>query len=375
MYSEVRRPLEMSLPEELLTLAERFRVGGYELYVVGGAVRDTILGLPPKDFDVATNATPTQVKDLLVPHGYSLLEVGEAFGVVAVVLPYPLEKLEIATFREDLSAGRHPVVRFATIEEDVRRRDLTINALFYDIINKEVVDLVGGLHDLEFGVVRTVGDPNLRFAEDRLRVMRTIRFAARFGWPVGVETERSILFDNNLDGVSPERVRDEFVKSLATAKSVPELLELMDWFEMWPRVLPGLKVSQRRDIESRNVAVVLSQLLEQNDVELVARRLNELRYSDVEVRQTSFLMRFRDLTVDNAFKLRKSYFHSQLTRQEVGQYVLERGSPNPRLALAFADYLDFPPVKGEELLAQGYSGRDLGVELERRETELFRRLG
>lgn len=370
----MRRPLKMQLPEDLIILSELFREGGHQLYVVGGAVRDAVLGVKPKDFDVATDATPEQVKELLRPHGYTLIEVGEAFGVVALVLPYPLEKLEIATFREDLSAGRHPMVRFATIVEDVQRRDLTINALFYDIQAGEVVDLVGGLQDLELGIIKTVGDPNQRFAEDRLRVLRTIRFAARFGWPVDDLTKRSVYEDNNLDGISPERIRDEFLKSVASAKSVPGLLGLYDDFEMWDRVLPGLKARTHPGLTSRYPTVLLSQLLAGNDVELVARRLNELKYSDLEVRQVTFLMRFRELSVDNAFKLRKLYATSHLTKSEVGEFLAEYGRPPLRLALAFSVYLDMSPVRGDELLAQGYSGRALGVELERRETEIFGRL-
>jgi tRNA nucleotidyltransferase/poly(A) polymerase len=372
----------MKLPERLLRISQAFREAGYQLYVVGGAVRDAVRGSEPKDFDLATNATPEQVTQVILRmlSGWEADLTGEAFGVVRARMCAAMQEIkelyeyEIATFREDMSAGRHPTVRFATIREDVMRRDLTINALFYDIEAREVVDYVGGLHDLEIGIVHTVGRPEDRFAEDRLRILRAVRFATRFGYAIHVATEEAIMRDNNLNDVSLERIRDEFVRTVATAQSVTHALQLYRHLGLWERVFPGLKVNVRPGLTSRSVPVLLSQLLEGNDPERVACRLNELRYTDLEVRQVLFFMRFRGLGIDNAFKLRKLYQQGQIARSQVGEYLAERGQPSIRLALAFADYLDLPPVRGDELLAQGYSGRGLGVELERRENELFRGL-
>ena len=377
---EVRRQLGMKLPERLLQISQAFQEAGYQLYVVGGAVRDAVMGSEPKDFDLATNATPEQVSQVILGmlSKWETDLTGEAFGVVrARELERQVGELceyEIATFREDLSAGRHPKVRFATIVEDVQRRDLTINALFYDIGAGEVVDYVGGLRDLQIGIINTVGRPEERFAEDRLRILRAVRFAIRFGYAIHVATEEAIMRDSNLDGISSERIRDEFFRTVATAQSVPSALQLYRHLGLWKRIFPGLKVTSRPSMTSRSIPVLLSQLLMGNDVELVARRLNELKYSDLEVRQITFLMKFCDLQVDNAYRLRKLYAQCQLTQSEIGEFITEQGRPALRLALAFSDYLDAPPVKGDELLALGYSGRALGVELERRETELFRRL-
>src|SRR5579871_5324482 len=210
---EVRRSLHIPLPGDVINLAMRFIANGYKLFLVGGAVRDAVMGKQPKDYDLATDATPEQVKAIL-RNNYELIEVGEAFGVIAVVLPKPLEKLEIATFREDLSAGRHPVIRFATIAEDVQRRDLTINALFYDIAAQEVVDLVGGLEDIDLRWVKAVGKAEDRFAEDKLRKLRCIRFAVKLDFMIDPDTFEAIQRDPGLEGVSFERVRDEFVRSI-----------------------------------------------------------------------------------------------------------------------------------------------------------------
>ena len=375
---EVRRQLKIDLPGELYNLALIFQGEGHQLYLVGGAVRDSVLGKVPKDFDVATDATPAQVKAFLKPRGYDILELGEAFGVIAVVLPHPLEKLEIATFREDMSAGRHPVVRFATIKEDVQRRDLTINALFYDIGRQEVVDLVGGLSDLELGRVQTVGRPEDRFAEDRLRKLRAIRFAVKFDFIVDPDTYEAIKLDNSLDGVSFERIRDEFVRSIQSAKDPRRLMRIMNELGMFDRVLPGLKAStycdslvSTRGIDSNTVPVVLALLLDQEEPETLVKKLNYLKYSAEEVAQVSFLLRFRNLTEAVASQVRKAFQQSRLTIEQLEEYIIARGLPDRGLVDAFFRYLDAEPYKGDDLLAQGFSGAALGAELRRLESELF----
>ena len=378
---EVRRPLKIELPVEVTNLAAIFFANGYKLFLVGGAVRDAVMGKSPKDYDLATDATPEQVKAMLRERSYDMIEVGEAFGVVAVVLPKPLEKLEIATFREDLSAGRHPIVRFATIAEDVQRRDLTINALFYDISAQEVVDLVGGLGDIQFGMVRTVGKPEDRFAEDRLRILRAIRFAVKLDFGIHPLTLGAIADDNNLDGVSFERVRDEFVKSIAGARKPRRLMQLMDMLKLWDRVLPGLKAStcldslvSSRGIDSNNVPIVLALLLDGDDPETLGKRLNYLKYSADEVAQVSFLLRLREVTAATAPKLRKAFFQSKLSLEDVEEYIRIRGLPDREVARAFFEYLTVEPYRGEPLMAQGFSGKALGQELQRLESEKFQSL-
>lgn len=383
---EIRRSLKMQLPETVLRLSETFTKAGYQLFVVGGAVRDAVLGLVPKDVDLATNATPDQVRELiasLLPQWTADL-TGEAFGVIRTgpskeywaAVNKEIRELcqyEIATFREDLTAGRHPEVRFATIKEDVQRRDLTINALFYDIHREEVVDLVGGLRDLDDGIVRMVGRPQDRFAEDRLRILRAIRFSTRFGFMLAEGTEQAILADNSLEGISPERIRDEFLRSLQTAEDVRVLFSLYDYFNLWPQVLPGLQVSTK-GLNERRQHLVLALLLDGNSVDEVARRLNALRYSEAEVRQVTFLMKFRDMKETDVFRMRKLYANSHLGHSDLFDYAFLRMMPDMDLVLRFGAYALCPPISGDTLLAEGYSGRALGMELERRELELFGRL-
>src|SRR5713101_2436105 len=178
-------------PRELAnSICERLRSHGYEALLVGGCVRDILLGREPADYDVATNATPDEVIQLF-PEGVT---VGAQFGVIAVYNEGI--RTEIATYRADVgySDGRHPdaVVYARTPKEDVQRRDFTINGLLMRHDSSEVLDYVGGQADLEAKVIRAIGEPARRFTEDKLRMMRAVRFAARFGFEIEADTFRAI---------------------------------------------------------------------------------------------------------------------------------------------------------------------------------------
>ena len=135
-------------------------------------------------------------------------------------------------------------MEYSTIDKDVLRRDLTINALFYDMGTEEVVDLVGGLDDIKNSKIRTVGVAADRFAEDPLRKLRALRFAGRTGSKLEKETAEAILTDNSLEGISPERIRDEFKKSVTTAKSAKKYLEMVSEFKLWNIMFPSLPISE-----------------------------------------------------------------------------------------------------------------------------------
>ena len=171
------------IPDSVKELHKLFQGKGRKLYLVGGSVRDFLTGDKPKDFDLATDALPDEVLEI-VGDKYRTNLQGRAFGVVVVYTKEVPEGMEIATFREDLYGGklgmtRNPDVKFTTIEEDVLRRDLRINGLFYDLDKKEIVDLVGGVDDIKNGVIGMIGDPDLRIKEDPLRILRAIRMACR----------------------------------------------------------------------------------------------------------------------------------------------------------------------------------------------------
>lgn len=186
-------------------IAAKLRARGFEAYFAGGCVRDLLRGEAPKDFDVVTNARPEEVRGIF----RRTVEVGAAFGVVRVLID--ARAYEVATYRKDLrySDGRHPDrIEYSTSkEEDVERRDFTINALLLDPDTGEIFDRVGGREDIERRVIRAVGDPHERFAEDRLRMLRAVRFAARFGYEIEPKTMDAIRQHAGAIGaVSIERI-------------------------------------------------------------------------------------------------------------------------------------------------------------------------
>lgn len=225
-----------SLQETAREVVRRLRTAGYEAYFVGGCVRDLLLGRQPSDYDVATNATPEAVIKLFP----QTVTVGARFGVVLVLLD--VHQVEVATFRSDhgYKDGRHPeAVRFAqTAEADVRRRDFTINGLLYDPLTEQTLDFVGGCEDLRHGIIRTIGQPQERFAEDKLRMLRAIRFAARFGYTIEPETFAAIQqLHADIAQVSRERLRDELVKML-TEGAARRAMGLLDAAGLLEVILP-----------------------------------------------------------------------------------------------------------------------------------------
>ena len=212
--------------ESATHLAQRLKAAGHVALFAGGCVRDRLLGHDPKDFDIATSARPEQVTALFPGAN----EVGAHFGVV--IAKHGGHHVEIATFRTDGSyrdARRPESVTFSTPEEDARRRDFTINGLFEDPETGEVIDHVGGLADLKAGVLRAIGDPDARFREDALRLLRAVRFSTRLGFPIepatlaAAETNAGLLAK-----ISPERLRDELSRILTAPRRAHGLDMLVD---------------------------------------------------------------------------------------------------------------------------------------------------
>jgi len=247
------------------TIVQNLRQRGHQAFLVGGCVRDLLLGREPKDYDVATNATPEQVMTIF-PETYA---VGAQFGVVLVPMPEPLAErdvasnvstensdrldvgasthahaVEVATFRSDIgySDGRHPdQVRFSQDpREDVARRDFTINGMLLDPVSGEVLDFVGGRKDLEAKIVRAIGDPERRFAEDKLRMLRAVRFAARLEYAIEPGTFAAIQkLAGEISAVSRERVRDELTRMLTEGHARRAFL-LLDESGLLREVLPEI---------------------------------------------------------------------------------------------------------------------------------------
>jgi len=198
--------------DDALKVLLRLREAGYIAYFAGGCVRDSLLGFDAKDFDIATDAPPARVQQLF----RNTQAVGAAFGVILVRLGG--SQIEVATFRAeaDYDDGRHPTqVRFTNAEEDARRRDFTINGLFFDPVAEKVIDYVGGEADLRNRIIRAIGNPAERFAEDSLRLLRAVRFSARLGFEIDPATADAIRHHApELARISPERIADELRRML-----------------------------------------------------------------------------------------------------------------------------------------------------------------
>lgn len=219
---------------EIVKTLER---AGYQALFAGGCVRDRLLGREPEDYDIATSATPDQVEAIF----RRAVGVGRHFGVM--IVPYNGHDFEVATFRRDegYDDGRHPrKVVFTDAVEDAHRRDFTINAMFEEVSTGQIIDHVGGRADLAAGVIRTVGNPEARFGEDRLRLLRAVRFAARFDFTIDPPTMAAIRrHAASITEISAERIGDEMVKMLTEGR-VRRAFELLDESGLLALILPQM---------------------------------------------------------------------------------------------------------------------------------------
>jgi len=233
-----------------VSIVQKLRASGHSGYLVGGCARDLLLDVAPQDYDIATGARPHDVMALFP----DTIPIGAQFGVVLVVTrpeAMPPIHVEVATYRSDVgySDGRHPdAVRYSdTAEQDVQRRDFTINGLLLNPINNEVLDYVGGRADLEHRIIRTIGEPRLRFREDKLRMLRAVRFAARLEYVIEAKTMLATReLAREIHEVSRERIRDELDKML-TEGHARRCFELLDSTGLLAEVLP--EISAMKGVE------------------------------------------------------------------------------------------------------------------------------
>jgi poly(A) polymerase len=232
-------PVKSSPMEKIAReVAARLRESGHVAYFAGGCVRDMVRGLAPKDYDIVTDARPEAVQKLF-PRTYA---VGAHFGVI-IVLENGFQ-FEVATFRSDDAYidGRHPsAVHFSSPEEDAQRRDFTINGMFYDPVAEKVIDLVGGCADIDAKLVRAIGDPARRFAEDRLRMLRAVRFATVLDYQIDKKTWDALVANaSSINQISAERIREELVSIFVSPNRVRGW-DLLDSSGLMAAILPELE--------------------------------------------------------------------------------------------------------------------------------------
>jgi tRNA nucleotidyltransferase/poly(A) polymerase len=244
----------------------QLRAAGFTAYWAGGCVRDQLLGRTPKDYDVATDATPPQIQKLFGRH--RTLSIGASFGVISVKGPRSAGMIEVATFRKDAaySDGRHPdSVTFSSAEEDARRRDFTVNGLFFDPVENRVIDYVGGQDDLSARRLRAIGDPRERFAEDKLRMLRAVRFSAALDFTLEENTLAAIRkMAQEITVVSAERIAMEMRRMLVEPGRVQAVRLLLD-SNLAPLVLPEILPTTEEDRQKLEQSLaVLGRLAEPN---------------------------------------------------------------------------------------------------------------
>ncbi len=382
--------ITMDLPKEIYKLNDAIKNSGHKLYVVGGAVRDFLEKKTPKDYDVATEANPEEVVKALNDAGIDNFPKGEAFGVVSAIING--EEFEIATFRSEEydGSGRRPAsVNYATIEQDAKRRDLTINALYYDIEDKKILDFHGGIDDIRRGKIKTVGNPEERFYEDRLRVMRAIRFKNVMGGDLDEETKRAILKFKDMLGVSNERIRDEFYSGLKKSKEPKVFLQDLYEFGIMERMFPKLNINPKF-FNSHNPLLVISYILKNNDSNDVFQKLNDMKYHNDEKRAIKFLIDFINLFADfnksESYLVDRNLFFKSLSAKENLKNLISESdlinwgklnNINPILSKNFYDFeklkiSELPEIQTKIELGEVPSqGKQLGEEIDNANFERF----
>jgi tRNA nucleotidyltransferase (CCA-adding enzyme) len=361
-------PPRLSIPPEVLSIAKKLEEAGYETWCVGGAIRDTLLGAPHNDFDLTTAAPPPEVQKLFK----RTVPVGIEHGTVAVLDTHN-QPHEVTTFRKDIKTdGRHAVVEFGvSLIDDLARRDFTINAIAYHPLKHEWRDPFEGAVDLEKKLIRSVGDPNWRFQEDYLRILRALRFSARFEFRIHARTlEAAKANAQGLGQLSAERVREEWFKGIQTAVRVSKLLDL--WMDIgaariW---LPEIsrdwaKVKKQLDKLPRD-PVLITAFLAADPASLLTR----LKSSNRDIERGRAIGQWRDSFPDAKSPAVIRYWLSQvgeyvddlltLAPEAVAKAVARVRATNPPLGLK--DLV----VKGDDLIAAGVRpGPDVGEVLKR----------
>lgn len=355
------------LPSDIKTLSKLFTEDGVDLFLVGGCVRDAFLGKTPKDFDVATNAMPERVMNILRKAHITCQLQGEAFGVVVARMS---EDIEIATFRVDLNNtdDRNTDVKLGvTIEEDVQRRDLTINALFMNLDTNEIIDLVGGIDDLNNGIIRTVGTPSMRFSEDNLRKLRAMRFATRLGFVIEDETFQAIKDDPSLN-VSEERIVNELQNAFETSCNIERLI--CDLFasgliftifqKVWVKPLEKVDVKK-----ISSFTTFIAELIDEDnkcraDLQFcdVLDEMHALKFPSKLISGVETLLTFTDIHTLCPITFTSKLKSTDLTEVEVRKF-------HRHALFGFAFNFKHPEGLSKELMDKGFKGKELGDELKR----------
>ena len=357
-------------PDSAIEIIQKLRDKKYEAYLVGGCVRDMVMGIEPADYDIATSAHPEEIMKIF-PRTEA---IGAQFGVVLVI--HQGHPYEVATFRSDEAYvdGRRPTgVVFTDAKTDVLRRDFTINGLLYDPVAETVLDYVSGRKDIESKIVRAIGDPDQRFHEDKLRILRAIRFGARLGYSIEAETWKAVCaMAPQIHQVSIERIQDEIVRILTEGQAgagfrmlyesglLREVLPEVQWSGHLSRCLAMLD----RGVASDLAMAVLLHDVNAADVEKIMERL---KFSRSETNHTVCIVtrvpQFHSVRGMSTSALKKFFrlphFEHHLELERICRTASDADLSNYEFALKMLhdwthdDIWPMPLITGEALIAMG----------------------
>jgi len=373
------------IPNDILKIAKLFRMAGKDIFVVGGAVRDFLQNKIPHDYDLVTNALPEESKRILKDWHVSD-EQGKNFGVLRIYTDDEPLGYELATYRKDISFGRDTkgddqkveIGNHITIADDVKRRDISMNALFYDINKKEIVDLVGGIDDINNKIIRAVGNPADRFREDRLRILRILRFAARTNSTIDKLTHDAILSDNRLrninakENVSQERILEEWNKTMEHAQKDKSIMiryiSLLNKYNMWEQMFPEMEINKNIDIEFIKNPIIFLDLF--GDIKPKIKKLKELKFPDKLIKEMLFLQEYLiSDDVYNLAKLKKNYHIDDSLILDWSKHM----NFDMKFTKSFIKYCnDGFIIDGLDLMEKGFKGAEIEKEKGRLENERFK---
>lgn len=366
--------MDIKLPKEVEFILNTLNNKGHKAFVVGGCVRDSIMGLKPHDWDITTSAEPIEVTEIFEKEKFKVLPTGIKHGTVTVMVNN--EGFEITTFRIDgeYKDGRRPnnVSFTKSIEEDLARRDFTINAIAFNPTDG-LIDPFGGINDINNGVIRAVGDAKKRFEEDGLRILRAVRFCAKLNFKIDIDTANSMLVcSHNLNNVSMERKRDELIKILLTDN--PSSINTFIGFSIINTFLPEFcDALHSIDKSKKNLPIRLAMMFHDCDTDTLQEELTRLRIDKRTIKQVLVLVKHMFNVPTTEIEIRKilsdvgeNNFINLINIWEVEfdrlnikfmfNDIIERGDCITLKQLA---------VKGDDLVAMGIEGKNIKSTLEK----------
>lgn len=366
--------ISSQIPKSIFDLNFMFKESDKELYLVGGSVRDHLIGKKIKDFDLTTNATPDEILKI-IGDKYKTNLLGESFGVIVVYTNDQPEGIEIATFRSDIYDGklgqtRNPDIQFSTIDEDVKRRDLSINGLFYDIENKKIIDLVGGIDDIKNKMVRMIGDPDLRIKEDPLRILRCIRFAYRYDFEIHGETVKSIKSNKeSLNIITRERIWEEIKKAHSYNKDFINYLNLISELDIWHNIFLGSKINEKH-LKTNTIEIIVANLFRNENINSLENKLVQSYKIPLDLtRKSIFLINFLNFKPEDVFDIYKKKIQCGIDDQIISGWLIINNISD-KWHHKFLRYK--PSVSSTDLMSMGFKGAELGKEIKRLEIEKFK---